>query len=119
VRGVSLDMTDRDPDLSRVLKSWPHEPAPAPRFNAEVWARIEAARAAPWSAAAIIARGLGIPAQHFRWALPLGASLVLAMAAMLGVGAGVLQTSHARNDRMAAAYVRTIDPLQMVAPPQP
>ena len=43
------------------------------------------------------------------------------MAAMLGVGVGVLQTSHARTDRMAAAYVQTIDPLQMSMPaaPQP
>ena len=112
-------MNDRDPELSRVLKSWPHEPAPAPRFNAEVWARIEAARTAPWSAAAIIARAFGIPARHFRWALPLGASIALALAALAGAGAGLLQTAHARTDRMAAAYVRTIDPLQMTAGPQP
>ena len=59
--------------------------------------------------APIIARGLGIPAQHFRWALPLGASIVLAMAAMLGVGVAS-STSHARTDRMAAAYVQTSTP---------
>jgi hypothetical protein len=112
-------MTDRDPDLSPVLKGWQHEPPPAPRFNAEVWARIEAAREAPWAAAAIIARGLGIPAQHFRWVLPLGASIVLALAATLGAGAGYLQTSHTRTDRMAAAYVQGIDPLQMTVPHQP
>ena len=113
--GVLSGMMDSDPNLSRALKNWRHDPPPAPRFNAEVWARIEAARTAPWSAAAIIARGLGIPAQHFRWALPLGASIVLTMAAMLGVGVGVLQTARARTDRMAAAYVQTIDPLQMTA----
>lgn len=111
-------MTNHDPNLSQVLKSWEHEPRPAPRFNAEVWARIEAAREAPWTAAAIIARGLGIPAQHFRWVLPLGASVVLALAATLGVGVGYLQTSRARTDRMAAAYVQTIDPLQMAPPHQ-
>jgi hypothetical protein len=112
-------MTDHDPNLSRVLKSWEHEPRPAPRFNAEVWVRIEAAREAPWAGAAIIARSLGIPAQHFRWALPLGASVVLTLAVTLGAGVGYLQTSLTRTDRMAAAYVQTIDPLQMTAPHQP
>jgi hypothetical protein len=112
-------MTDHDSNLTRVLKSWEHEPRPAPRFNAEVWARIEAAREAPWAAASVIARSLGIPAQSFRWALPLGASLVLALAATLGAGVGYLQTSHQRTDRMAAAYVQTIDPLQMTTPHQP
>ena len=108
-------MTDHDPDLSRMLHGWRHEPPPAPRFNAEVWARIEAARDAPWAAAAFLARGLGIPAQHFRWALPLGASVLLALAASLGAGAGYLQGSRMRTDHMAAAYVQSIDPLQMTA----
>ena len=108
-------MTERDPDLSQVLRNWRHTPPAALRFNAAVWARIEAAREAPWAAAAIIARGLGIPAQHFRWALPLGAMLTLALAALVGVGAGTLHSSLRENDRMAAAYVRTIDPLQMTA----
>ena len=108
-------MMERDSDLSRTLKNWRHAPPPAPRFNAEVWARIEAAREAPWAAIAIIARWLGIPAQHFRWALPLGASLALAFAALFGAGAGALHTSLTENDRIAAAYVQTIDPLQMTA----
>ncbi len=112
-------MNDHDPNLTRVLKSWEHEPRPAPRFNAEVWTRIEAAREAPWTAAAIIARSLGLPAQYFRWALPLGASIVLALAATLGAGVGILQTSRQQTDRMAAAYVQTIDPLQMSATRQP
>jgi hypothetical protein len=108
-------MTDQDPSLSRVLQSWRHDPQAAPRFNAGVWARIEAARTAPWSSAAIIARWCGVPAQHFRWALPLGASLVLLLAATVGAGAGYLQTVRGRNDRMAAAYVQAIDPVQMTA----
>ncbi len=106
-------MMERDPNLSQVLRSWRHEPPAAPRFNAGVWARIEAARDAPWAAAAIIARGLGIPAQQFRWALPLVATLALFFAVAAGAGAGVLHTSLTENDRMAAAYVRTIDPIQM------
>ncbi len=108
-------MIDRDPNLSRTLRSWRHDPPPAPRFNAEVWARIEAAREAPWAAAALLAGKLGIPARHFRWALPLGASLVLALAAAAGVGAGTLHTTLTENDRMAAAYAQSIDPLQMIA----
>ena len=113
-------MNERDQDLSRTLKTWRHEPPAAPRFNAEVWTRIEAARDAPWAVAAFVSSYLGISARHFRWALPLGASLMLALAAIAGVGIGSLQTSRAVNDRMAAAYVRTIDPLQMTAdhPPQ-
>ena len=31
----------------------------------------------------------------------------------LGAGAGVVHTNLTANDRMAAAYVHTIDPLQM------
>ena len=80
-----------------------------------MWARLEAARAAPWAAAAFLAARLGIPARHFRWALPVGASLMLALAAAAGVGAGTLHSARAENDRMAAAYVQTIDPLQMAA----
>jgi len=106
-------MMDRDPDLSHVLKSWRHEPPAAPRFNAEVWARIEAARDAPWTAAAVLAGRLGLPARYFRWALPLAATLALTFAVIAGAGAGVLHTRLAENDRMATAYIQTIDPLQM------
>ena len=106
-------MSDHDPSLSGVLQSWRHEPPPAPRFKAEVWARIEAARDAPWAFAALFAGRLGVPIRHFRWALPLGATLGLAMAAVLGAGAGYLHTSLTRTDRMAEAHIRSIDPLQM------
>lgn len=102
-----------DPDLSRVLKDWRHEPPPAPGFNASVWARIEAARDAPWAAAAALATRLGIPAHSFRWVLPLAASLALALAATAGAGLGYVQGYASYNNRMAAAYVKTIDPVQM------
>lgn len=104
-----------DPELSRVLQDWRHEPPPAPDFNAGVWARIEAARDAPWSAAAALAARLGIPAHSFRWVLPLAASLALTLAASVGAGLGYVQGHHTYNDRMAAAYVKTIDPMQMSA----
>lgn len=106
-------MTDRDPDLSNLLKSWRHEPPPASRFNSVVWARIETVRDTPWAAVAGLAGRLGIPAQYFRWALPLGASVVLALAAAAGAGAGALHSTLTKNERMATAYVQKIDPLQM------
>jgi len=46
---------------------------------------------------------------------PARASLVLLLAATVGAGAGYLQTVRGRNDRMAAAYVQAIDPVQMIA----
>jgi hypothetical protein len=107
-----------DPDLSDILQSWQRETPPAPRFNAEVWARIEAARDAPWAAAAGLAARFGLPAQTLRWALPLGASIALTLAAGLGAGMGYVQGSRVYTDRMAAAYVRTIDPMQQVGTAQ-
>jgi hypothetical protein len=112
-------MSDQDPPLSGVLRSWKHEAPPAPRFNAEVWMRIEAARAAPQTVAAILGSRMGIPARHLRWALPVAACLTLAIAAVAGARVGARQTSRTVNVRMAAAYVRTIDPLQMSEYHQP
>lgn len=103
-------MINDDPELSRSLKSWRHEPPPAPRFNAEVWTRIEAAREVSWAG-----RWLGLPARHVRWMMPLGAALMLTLAAFLGAGAGYLQSARTRTDRMAAAYIKTVDPFQMTA----
>jgi hypothetical protein len=112
-------MSTQDPNLSKVLRSWEVDVPASSRFNAEVWARIEAARGAPLPVAAFLGSLLGIPVQYFRWALPLTVSLTLAIAAAAGASVGALQTSNSRNDRMAAAYVRTIDPLQMTADRQP
>ena len=103
-----------DPDLSDVLQSWQPETPPAPRFNAEVWARIEAARDAPWAVAAAFAARFGIPARSIRWVLALGASIVLTLAAGLGAGMGYVQGSRIYTDRMASVYVQTIDPMQQV-----
>jgi len=38
-----------------------------------------------------------------------------ATAAVLGAGAGYMHTSVTKTDRMAEAYIQTIDPLQMTA----
>jgi hypothetical protein len=112
-------MSNQDPNLSKVLRSWEVEVPASPRFNAAVWAKIDATRDAPRSVAAFLGSRLGIPVRSFRWALPLTVSLTLAIAAAAGASVGALQTSHSRNDRMAAAYVRTIDPLQMTVDRHP
>jgi hypothetical protein len=112
-------MSNQDPNLSKVLRSWEVDVPASPRFNAEVWAKIEATREAPLSVAAFLGKRLGIPVRFFRWALPLTACLTLVVAAAAGVSIGALRTNHSLNDRMAAAYVRTIDPLQMTVDRHP
>ena len=91
-------MSNHDP-LSSLLKSWRHEPPAEPRFNAGVWSRIEAGR-----------RESGA-ASFYRWALPLAACLAM----VLGAGTALKESRRQHTDRMAAAYVRTVDPLQMTA----
>lgn len=101
--GVLPAVSNHDP-LSDLLKSWRHEPPEAPRFNAGVWARIEAGR----KESNLVS--------FYRWALPLAASVAL----LLGVGSGIFEARQKHADRMAAAYVRTVDPLQMTMPaPRP
>lgn len=85
--------------LSALLRRWRHEPAPAPEFELGVWNRIAAAR---HDERAVVV---------FRWALPLAASLAL----FVGIGAARLEARRAHAERMAEFYVRTIDPVQMVA----
>ncbi len=92
-------MSNRDP-LSDLLKSWRHEPPASPRFNAGVWARLASVREQT------------NPAYFYRWALPLAASVALA----LGVGSAVQVVRHQHVDQMAAAYARSVDPLQMTRP---
>lgn len=89
-------MTSPD-SLRALLRRWQHTPPSAPDFAAGVWARLEAARR---DERVVIA---------FRWALPIAASVAL----FLGVGAARTQTRRAHAERMAAAYVRTVDPVQM------
>ena len=91
-------MTQPD-SLRTLLRRWRHEPAPAPEFAAGVWARLDAARR---DDRVVVA---------FRWALPLAASLAL----VLGIGAARVEIRRAHAERMADTYVRTVDPVQMVA----
>ncbi len=64
-----------------------------------MWSRIEAGR----TDANVFS--------FYRWALPLAACL----AVVLGVGTALRESRQQHTDRMAAAYVRTVDPLQMTA----
>jgi hypothetical protein len=91
-------MTQPD-SLHPLLRLWRHEPAPAPEFAAGVWARIDAARR---DERVVVA---------FRWALPLAASLAL----FLGIGAARQEVRRQHAEKMADFYVRTIDPVQIVA----
>lgn len=94
--GVTPLMEPPDP-LSNLLKSWRHEPPAAPRFNAEVWARIEAGRRAPDGGS------------FYRWALPLAASL----AVLVGAASALMESRQQHAERMAATFVRSVDPFQM------
>ena len=104
-------MPPTDP-LSNLLKTWRHQPPADPRFQAEVWERIQAAGSRT-EVSGIISRLLGVPAQHFRWAMPIAASLILAFAALVGIGAGQLRSALTADARNADAYAHSIDPLQM------
>jgi len=98
----------KTPDsLSTLLKTWRHAPPPAPDFSSSVWTRIRASEQAPPSASA--------PVLRFPVPLPLAAGFALLLAGLAGAGAGLVVNREHAADRMAAAYVRSIDPLQMTA----
>ena len=90
----------RDP-LSTTLRTWQPEPVHAPDFVSGVWARIHSVNAAP------VARRTAL--------LPLAASIAVTLSILAG-SATALGLNRARStDLQAAAYVRSIDPLQMSA----
>ncbi len=99
-------MNDHDPKLSRVLKIWKHDPAPTPDFAKTVWSRIDAPTQAP-------APSFCAQLVHFPARLPLAASFAVLLAVLAGTGAGLALNHSRATDHMAAAYVRSIDPLQM------
>lgn len=99
----------RDP-LSATLQSWRHEATPTADFNASVWSRIRSAT--PGTSTAPAAARIF----HFPGALPLAASLAIILSLAAGTGGAVALNRTITTDRMAAAYVRTIDPVQMTAP---
>ena len=94
----------RDP-LSSTLHTWHHEPAPAPDFNDQVWARIHSADASRKKE----------PLLHFHLALPLAASIAVILSIAAGTGGAFILNHTRTTDRMATAYVRSIDPVQMTS----
>jgi hypothetical protein len=94
----------RDP-LSSTLQSWRHEPSPAPAFNKHVWARIRSETAAQKRVALF----------NFSSSLPLAAGLAILFAVAAGSGTAFALNQTRTADRMATAYVRSIDPVQMTA----
>src|SRR5882757_1540904 len=106
-------MNDRD-SLSALLKTWKHTPRDAPDFNRGVWTRLQAEPAT--DGPHLLGRLLHFPIASVRWAMPLAASVVLLLSLAAGSGAALAYDSLTRNERMAAEYARSIDPLQMVAP---
>ncbi len=102
----------RDP-LSSTLQSWHHEPTPAPDFRNQVWARIHAVEATSATTPSTHARPA--PTFPFANALPLAASLAVLLSLAAGSGTAFALNQSRATERMAAAYVRTIDPVQMTA----
>jgi hypothetical protein len=96
-------MKDHDP-LSPLLGSWKHSPSPSPDFAEGVWSRIRTAETA--APASIIRFPFAIP-------LPLAASVAVTLSILAGTVAALGVSRAQTTDRMAAAYVRTIDPIQM------
>lgn len=104
-------MNDQDP-LSPLLRTWRHTPREEPYFNQGVWQRLDAPTTAP-TPKRPASRLLRFSLFNTRWAMPLAASLVLALSLAAGSGAALAYNSVTRNDRLAADYARSIDPLQM------
>jgi hypothetical protein len=97
------DHDSRDP-LDSTLRTWRHEPAPAPGFDNQVWARIRSSETAASS-----------NILHFPSALPLAASLAILLSVAAGTGTAFALNRTLSTERMALAYVRSIDPVQMSA----
>lgn len=97
------DPTHRDP-LSSSLRAWRHEPVPAPDFRDRVWTRIRSTDTA--RTASVF---------HFPQSLSLAASLAILASVAAGTGTAFALNRTLSTERMAVAYVRTIDPVQLTA----
>ena len=97
-------MNNPDP-LSSLLASWQHESAPVTDFNDGVWARIRAGESSVPLA----------PILRFPWALPLAASVTVLLSLLAGTGSALALNRAQAVEHMAAAYVRSVDPVQMSA----
>jgi hypothetical protein len=103
-----------DDSLSPLLKTWRHQPPDARGFNRGVWSRLQANSAPKESG--VFGRLLHFPIAGASWAMPVAASFALLLSLAAGSGAALAYESLTHDDRMAAEYARSIDPLQMSAP---
>ena len=98
----------RDPELSRLLRSWSEPAALPPRFGEEVWRRIDRERLNRASA------GGGWMETLKRWlSRPLLAGAYLALVILAGAGAGAVKgqsRAEALTGALEGRYVQSIDP---------
>jgi hypothetical protein len=100
---------DRDEALGRLLKEWRTETSLPPRFQEQVWRRIERAETpTPQSLRLLIAHFIGAVLPR-----PALAASYVAVLLVVGVTAGWAQahqaTTHVR-DELSQRYVRVLDP---------
>ncbi|HEY0943815.1 MAG TPA: hypothetical protein VGD81_01060 [Opitutaceae bacterium] len=95
-------MNDRD-ELSRLLRTWQHDPAPSPDFRSGVWRRVGAAQTPSGAGARIL-----------RFPLPFALPIAAGFAVILGVSMGLAGSRVEATERMAGAYARSIDPILMM-----
>ena len=101
-----------DDSLSSLLKTWRHQPREAPDFNRGVWSRLQA-KPASSAMPSLFGQLRAFPSATSRCAMPLAASFVLLLSLATGSGVAFAYESMTHDDRMAAEYARSIDPLQM------
>lgn len=105
---------DRDL-LSPLLKTWRHTPPEAPDFNRGVWGRVQTTQDSSLLRNVFSVLAF-FPTERARVLMPIAASVALVLSLAAGSGAAFAYDSLTRDDRMAAAYARSIDPLQMMEP---
>ncbi len=91
-------MNDPDP-LDNLLQEWHPQPSAQPEFSSKVHGRLANDEASK-----------GATILRFPAALPLAASLAI----VAGTVAGISVNDNRNEQRMADAYARSIDPVQMV-----
>lgn len=103
--------SDEDQDLRSLLTAWrPPPPRADPHFQSAVWARIEA-RPAAFSLRDLLKNpGQALP-RLFNRSLAT-TTLSVAVAVIAGVSLALTYTRAHTNERMASAYIASIDPLQ-------
>ena len=107
----TTDPGDHDEALRKVLKEWRSEAPLPPRFQEQVWQRIESAQTRTASSVwAVLAHWIGAVLPR-----PALAASYLAILLTIGVTAGWAQARQetARvKDELGQRYVRVLDPYQ-------